>query len=292
MREDERGEPTVSGRESPGPAGLRERPEKGAQAAFSGVVIETVVSPFHCLYQDALHFHTQSRLAASEAEAAGWPGRRSCSTSRRPRPWSIRRPSSWAGPSCRACSPTRAGRSRWPRPGGCCRRSSPSPTRTRSRSRVAPLAAVRRAADARDLVGLSRPPSSRRAYYFRSPAATATTSRSSRTRSPLTGPAGLRPSACTFPAPACRATPTPSGPATSTPPGASSTPPSRPSTAAWAAPLTTRQRHRREPVRVVCIRRRRTGYEVVSWRAGSRRARVVPDPKAGACATPLATKPF
>jgi hypothetical protein len=25
-------------------------------------VIETVVSPFHCLYQDALHFHTQSQL--------------------------------------------------------------------------------------------------------------------------------------------------------------------------------------------------------------------------------------
>jgi hypothetical protein len=33
-------------------------------------VIETVVSPFHCLYQDALHFHTQSRLAPSEGEAA------------------------------------------------------------------------------------------------------------------------------------------------------------------------------------------------------------------------------
>jgi len=33
-------------------------------------VIETVVSPFHCLYQDALYFHTQSRLAQSEGEAA------------------------------------------------------------------------------------------------------------------------------------------------------------------------------------------------------------------------------
>lgn len=33
-------------------------------------VVETVVSPFHCLYQDALHFHTQSRLAQSEGEAA------------------------------------------------------------------------------------------------------------------------------------------------------------------------------------------------------------------------------
>ncbi len=35
-----------------------------------GWVIETVISPFHCLYQDALHFHTQSRLAYSEAEAS------------------------------------------------------------------------------------------------------------------------------------------------------------------------------------------------------------------------------
>ena len=35
-----------------------------------GWVIETVVSPFHCLYQDALYFHTQSRLAQSEGEAA------------------------------------------------------------------------------------------------------------------------------------------------------------------------------------------------------------------------------
>ena len=35
-----------------------------------GWVVETVVSPFHCLYQDALHFHTQSRLAYSETEAS------------------------------------------------------------------------------------------------------------------------------------------------------------------------------------------------------------------------------
>jgi hypothetical protein len=39
---------------------------------FAGSLIETVVSPFHCLYQDALHFHTQSQLwqARSEAEAS------------------------------------------------------------------------------------------------------------------------------------------------------------------------------------------------------------------------------
>ena len=39
---------------------------------MSGTIIETVVSPFHCLYQDALHFHSQSQLwlARSEAEAS------------------------------------------------------------------------------------------------------------------------------------------------------------------------------------------------------------------------------
>jgi hypothetical protein len=38
----------------------------------AGWVIETIVNPFHCLYQDALHFHTQSqlRLARSESEAS------------------------------------------------------------------------------------------------------------------------------------------------------------------------------------------------------------------------------
>jgi len=37
-----------------------------------GWVIETVVSPFHCLYQDALFFHTEShlRLPRSESEAS------------------------------------------------------------------------------------------------------------------------------------------------------------------------------------------------------------------------------
>ncbi len=44
-----------------------EAEEKGAE---SGWVIETVISPFHCLYQDALSFHTQSRLARSESEAS------------------------------------------------------------------------------------------------------------------------------------------------------------------------------------------------------------------------------
>ncbi len=36
------------------------------------VIVETIVSPFHCLYQDALFFHTQSarKLATSESEAS------------------------------------------------------------------------------------------------------------------------------------------------------------------------------------------------------------------------------
>ena len=42
----------------------------GEQGADTGSVIETVVCPFHCLYQDALSFHTQSRLARSESEAS------------------------------------------------------------------------------------------------------------------------------------------------------------------------------------------------------------------------------
>jgi hypothetical protein len=40
------------------------------EATSPDCVIETIVSPFHCLYQDALHFHTQSRLARSESEAS------------------------------------------------------------------------------------------------------------------------------------------------------------------------------------------------------------------------------
>src|SRR5262249_47945901 len=45
---------------------------RGAEPGSAGWVIETVVSPFHCLYQDALHFHSESRLrlARSESEAS------------------------------------------------------------------------------------------------------------------------------------------------------------------------------------------------------------------------------
>lgn len=44
----------------------------GGEERDAGWVIEAIVSPFHCLYQDALHFHTESqlRLAQSVAEAS------------------------------------------------------------------------------------------------------------------------------------------------------------------------------------------------------------------------------
>jgi hypothetical protein len=42
----------------------------GEEATGAGSVIETIVNPFHCLYQDAIHFHTQSNLAHSESEAS------------------------------------------------------------------------------------------------------------------------------------------------------------------------------------------------------------------------------
>jgi len=44
--------------------------DSGETPANACWVIETVVCPFHCLYQDALSFHTQSRLARSESEAS------------------------------------------------------------------------------------------------------------------------------------------------------------------------------------------------------------------------------
>lgn len=66
-----RGEPARSGVIDEQPeCGLGGSLQAGDVAADSGCVIETVVCPFHCLYQDALSFHTQSRLARSESEAS------------------------------------------------------------------------------------------------------------------------------------------------------------------------------------------------------------------------------
>ncbi len=55
----------------PGRAGSEKAAVLDPEAA-AGPVIETTVSPFHCLYQDALDFHKQShlRLPRSEAEAS------------------------------------------------------------------------------------------------------------------------------------------------------------------------------------------------------------------------------
>src|SRR4051812_4821241 len=74
MREGHRG-PDSAGQTGPDRAvAQRQGPRSGSTGPLpeSGWVIETVVSPFHCLYQDALHFHTQSqlRLARSESEAS------------------------------------------------------------------------------------------------------------------------------------------------------------------------------------------------------------------------------
>jgi hypothetical protein len=51
---------------------VSDRDRAAPDSAASGWIIETVISPFHCLYQDALYFHTQSqlRLARSESEAS------------------------------------------------------------------------------------------------------------------------------------------------------------------------------------------------------------------------------
>ncbi len=66
MREGERGLSSTRGANTEGTPPGNGRP---ADPDTTGWVIETVVSPFHCLYQDALHFHTQSRLAAGRSES-------------------------------------------------------------------------------------------------------------------------------------------------------------------------------------------------------------------------------
>jgi hypothetical protein len=72
MRDDDRGEPAVSGRERPGATTPRSGASASAQVAGAGWVLETIVSPFHCLYGDALELHNESRLrmARSEADAS------------------------------------------------------------------------------------------------------------------------------------------------------------------------------------------------------------------------------
>jgi hypothetical protein len=45
-------------------------PNGSAEAGPASSVIVTEISPFHCLYQDALEFHSQSRLMLSRSESA------------------------------------------------------------------------------------------------------------------------------------------------------------------------------------------------------------------------------
>jgi hypothetical protein len=58
--------PGATRRAGPSPVGDTDRPTNGAAA--TGWLIEIVVSPFHCLYSDAIHFHTQSRLTLTRSE--------------------------------------------------------------------------------------------------------------------------------------------------------------------------------------------------------------------------------
>lgn len=66
------GEPGPSGPRSPGanPTVADGEPAARAVSDPSGSVIMTEVSPFHCLYQDALDFHSQSRLMLSRSVGA------------------------------------------------------------------------------------------------------------------------------------------------------------------------------------------------------------------------------
>ncbi len=52
-----------------GTAADRASGPRSPTAGVTGCVIETVVSPFHCLYQDALEFHTLSQLRRAQSEA-------------------------------------------------------------------------------------------------------------------------------------------------------------------------------------------------------------------------------
>lgn len=69
MPDGQDGGPATRGLEPLAPGAINGR--NRIPAASAAPVIETIVSPFHCLYQDALSFHTQSqlRLSRSESEA-------------------------------------------------------------------------------------------------------------------------------------------------------------------------------------------------------------------------------
>ena len=200
-----------------------------------GWVIETVVSPFHCLYQDALHFHTQSQPGAvgGRGEPAGTGGAAALLSSAEALVHQAAVELGRPELAELAADPPP------PAPGRCLA----APARDRGRPGVhppydpgPPLAPVRRAAGARTSWAYPGPPR---------PDGPITARPGGRGYEPLE-PHQVPPALAVppterspYPAPACPATHTPCGPAISTPRAASSTPPSRPSTAASAAPATT-----------------------------------------------------
>ena len=204
----------------------------------SGMILETVVSPFHCLYQDALEFHKQSHLrrprseseasrlaraalvlyvAAAESlvhQAAAELGRpelaRLVGDPSRPLPlldaWRLL-PALAAAPSHGPGDPEAPP---WPQ--------------------FAELLALR------SDWSYPGPEANRRAYYRRGAGRTTAGSSSpwSRTRSRRAWT--CRPSDSSIPGPACPATRTLSARITSTPPAVCSMPPSPPSTGSSTAP--------------------------------------------------------
>ncbi len=210
---------------------------RGGDPVNPGWVIETVFSPFHCLYQDALSFHTQSRLARSDADASRLARaalllyisaaealvHQAAEELGRHELRSLIADPSRPLPLEEACRllPAIAAE-----PG--------TPTGPFDHE-AAPVAPVHRAAELRNSWAYPGASPSRRAYY-RSP-------RRDGDYEPLqphqvpdgcSGPS--RPIDWPSPAPGCRATRMPCGPGTWTRRAASSTRRSRPSTAGWAAP--------------------------------------------------------
>ena len=244
MEEDNPGPPTAR---RPGPDPVtdrRTRSGNGTAAAkrpgegAPGWIIETVVSPFHCLYQDALHFHTQSQLwlVRSEAEASRLAraalllylssaealvhqaalelGRPELTPlladPNRPLPladtWRLLPAIVAGGPG--PAGPFDPELPPWPQ-----------------------FAELLGLADDLGLPGSSGGPS----RLLPRPAPRRRLRADGATPGPARPGPGC-PRRSTSPAPDCRAIPMPCGPATSTPPAASSTPPSPPSTAASTAP--------------------------------------------------------
>ena len=133
--------------------------EETEEGTEQGWVIETVVSPFHCLYQDALHFHTQSRLAQSEGEAARLARAALllyiCSAEALVRQAAVElgRPE-LQGLARRSQPPVASGRGLAALARDRCRARR---AHAFVRPRISPLAPVCRAANARDLLGLPGP---------------------------------------------------------------------------------------------------------------------------------------